>query len=70
MDQYYGKLTSQEIEHIQDAFDYVNEKAPCHINATIRHEIMTILKEKFLMPESVTTPELSNKMIETITIQH
>ena len=66
---YHGSLTHQEIDWLRQSLDALCENAPCHINAIIRSQIKQALT-KFIEPESIEEPELTNRFIKTIKFQY
>ena len=45
---YYGRLTGEQIEWINQALDLLLENAYCHTNAYIRNEIKNVLEKEFI----------------------
>ena len=67
---YYGSLTAEQIEWINQALDLLLENAYCHTNAYIRNEIKNALQKEFIEPKSIEEPTLVNRFMKTIKVQY
>ncbi len=66
---YYGRLTAEQIEWINQAMDIMLENAYCHTNAYIRNEIKNVIEKEFIEPKSIDEPTIDNKYMKTIKVQ-